>query len=284
MKAGTKRRSSHLRPKHKHTKEYLKHYYPFLPLMVSIGALLMVIFTPLKTPGNVLSYSTAINPDSLLSETNKERSKVSVDQLQNNLLLQNAAQAKAQDMVSRNYWSHQTPDGKEPWYFIGQSGYSYTKAGENLAFGFDDAAGVTSGWLNSQSHKKNMLDPNYREVGFGIASSPNFDNKGPATIVVAMYAQPSTQPGSQANTNVLSGEAGTIRTIQLYTRASWVTYIIGAVIGASVMYLIITHSLTVRRVIAKGEKFIIRNPVLDSIVISLLAAGILMLQTAGSIL
>jgi hypothetical protein len=61
------------------------------------------------------------------------------------------------------------------------------------------------------------------------------------------------------------------------------TYLIGGVIGASIMYLLITHSLVVRRVIKKGEKFVIRNPVLDSIVISLIAVGILLLQTAGSI-
>lgn len=283
MKSGTERRSSNTRPKHKHTKEYLKHYYPYLPLLVSIVALFMVLVSPVRSTGSVLSSSTNITQERLLQETNKVRADKSASALSSNAQLQAAAQAKADDMTTRNYWSHQTPDGKDPWYFIVQNGYAYTKAGENLAYGFDDASQVTNGWLNSPSHRKNMLDNAYKEVGFGIASSPNFDNKGPATVVVAMYALPSTQTAGLTNNDVLGGEAGTVKTIQLYTRASWITYLIGAVIGASIMYLAVTHSLTLRRVIAKGEKFIVRNPVLDSVVISLIAAGILLLQTAGSI-
>jgi hypothetical protein len=285
MKKTAKQPQRNLRPKHKHTKEYLKHYYPFIPLFISITALIMVILRPVHFSNTkVLGTTTNINPASLLEHTNIERQKNNIPGLQEDLLLEKAAQAKADDMQKRNYWAHQTPEGKDPWIFIATVGYNYAKAGENLAYGFNDSKTIIDGWLNSPSHRKNMLDTTFSEVGFGIASSQNFNGDGPAIIVVAMYGLPIEQAVSESpRMDVLGGQANQIRNIQLYTNQAWMTYLIGGVIGASIMYLLITHSLVVRRVIKKGEKFVIRNPVLDSIVISLIAVGILLLQTAGSI-
>lgn len=285
MKKTAKRASRNLRPKHKHTKEYLKHYYPYIPLFLSIAALLLVLINPMRMHNrNVLAAVSNISSSALLEKTNKERVNNNLNRLQISTLLERAAQTKADDMKKRNYWAHQTPDGKDPWIFIAATGYNYAKAGENLAYGFNDSETIVEGWLNSPSHRKNMLDRNFSEVGFGITSSPNFNNDGPAVIVVAMYGLPTNQAMTTTPTqDVLGGNAGQIKNIHLYTRQAWLTYLIGGVIGASVMYLFITHSIVVRKMLKKGEKFVIRNPVLDSIVISLIAVGILLLQTAGSI-
>src|SRR5690606_3424397 len=107
-----------------------------------------------------------------------------------------AAQAKAEDMKARNYWSHNTPDGQEPWVFFDAQGYIYKKAGENLAYGFATSTETVTGWMNSPSHKANLLDGAFTEVGFGFANSENFVSTGNETIIVAMYAQPYTQPAS----------------------------------------------------------------------------------------
>ncbi len=138
----------------------------------------------------VLAYATNVSQAGLLSATNVQRANNGVAALSANGLLNAAAQAKANDMVNRNYWSHQTPDGQQPWVFIVNAGYQYLAAGENLAYGYMTSAAAVTGWMNSPGHKANLLSTNYTEVGFGIANSPDFIGHGQQTVVVAMYAKP----------------------------------------------------------------------------------------------
>lgn len=146
--------------------------------------------TTSKNKDDVLGIATNISLNGLLSATNAQRANYEAGNLSLNSKLNSAAQAKANDMVNRNYWSHQTPDGQQPWVFITNTGYQYLSAGENLAFGFNDSSGTIQGWMNSPTHKANLINKIYTEVGFGMANSDNFVNKGPQTVVVAMYANP----------------------------------------------------------------------------------------------
>ncbi len=188
----------------KPAKHFLKIYHPYLPLVLTLALCLVVSlqWQPKVFQQGVLSYATNMSSGGLLSATNSERANNSTGQLTLNSDLARAAQAKADDMAARNYWSHNTPDGKEPWYFIDQTGYDYQKAGENLAYGFDSSSGTVAGWMNSPSHKDNMLDGEFRDVGFGIANAPEYQNSGEQTIVVAMYGQKvasaQTQPATAA--------------------------------------------------------------------------------------
>jgi uncharacterized protein YkwD len=176
----------------KHSKHYVKAYWPYLPLLTFVGFGLFVSFhfRPAHHQGGVLSYATNVSQSGLLQETNQQRTANSMGTLSTNTLLIQAAQAKANDMVARNYWSHNTPDGQEPWVFIDNAGYQYTAAGENLAYGFDSSADTITGWMNSPPHRENLLNTSYKDVGFGIANSANYQNTGPETIVVAMYGKP----------------------------------------------------------------------------------------------
>ncbi len=139
---------------------------------------------------DVLAYATDVSPSGLLASTNAERSGNGVGGLSINSQLASAAQAKANDMVTRNYWSHETPDGQQPWVFITNAGYQYLSAGENLAYGFMTSSGTVTGWMNSPPHKANLLSGTFTEVGFGIANSPSYVGNGPQTVVVAMYGKP----------------------------------------------------------------------------------------------
>lgn len=143
---------------------------------------------------DVLAYATEMTHAGLLSATNSQRTAHGVAALSLNTKLNNAAQAKANDMVARDYWSHQTPDGRQPWVFIVNAGYQYLAAGENLAYGFSTSSGAVTGWMNSPSHKANLLNAVFTEVGFGIANSANYVGNGPQTVVVAMYAKPQGSP------------------------------------------------------------------------------------------
>jgi uncharacterized protein YkwD len=79
----------------------------------------------------VLGSSTSLATTSLLQQTNQERQARHEIALDLNPELSKAATAKAQDMVTRNYWAHVAPDGTTPWNFINGAGYVYDEAGEN---------------------------------------------------------------------------------------------------------------------------------------------------------
>lgn len=136
----------------------------------------------------------ALTIENLVKFTNEERMKAGLQPLVNNPLLNASAQAKAQDMAAKNYWGHNSPDGQEPWVFITAQGYSYQAAGENLACGFRDSREVVIGWMNSPTHKANMVNSQYTQVGFGIVPADNYYcgnfPKGKHTIIVQHFATP----------------------------------------------------------------------------------------------
>lgn len=181
---------------HRKGKSYQKPYWPYLPLLVIV--LVAVAFNTLWMQRGVLDYAVDTSPASLLTSANKDRSNHKLGALAINRELSQAAQTKANDMVTRNYWSHVTPDGQQPWTFINEAGYSYQTAGENLAFGFATSHDTEVGWMNSPGHRANILNTTYTQVGFGIANSANFDSHGHQTVVVAMYASPIGSPAAPA--------------------------------------------------------------------------------------
>lgn len=196
--AQRKRSASH----HKRNEHYLKPYWPYLPIVaiVTVGLLLNSWLGTVRH--DVLGYATEMSASSLLSSTNVQRAANGLSSFTLNSKLNSAAQAKANDMMVDDYWAHTAPDGKTPWYWITQAGYSYQSAGENLAYGFATSADTVTGWMNSPSHRANILNGSFREVGFGIVNAPNYQSSGPQTIVVAMYAQPYAAAPAPAPTPV----------------------------------------------------------------------------------
>lgn len=176
---------------HRRSKAYHKAYWPYLPLLLIVGlGLVANSLMPGLGHHKVLGYATDMSIQTLLSDTNSQRDSNGLGNLGLNAQLDQAAQNKANDMATRDYWSHNTPDGLTPWSFITAVGYNYQTAGENLAYGFDTADQTVTAWMNSPEHRANILNTTYQEVGFGIANSANYQNSGPETIIVAMYAEP----------------------------------------------------------------------------------------------
>ena len=181
---------------HSHTHHYLKPYWPYLPIFGILVAGFIANSLTSNLHRSVLGYATDMSRSSLLSDTNAQRTHNSEAPLALNAQLDQAAQAKANDMAHRNYWSHNTPDGKTPWTFITAAGYDYQAAGENLAYGFDTAADTLTGWMNSPEHRANILNKTYKDVGFGIANIADYQGYGAETLVVAMYGSPATPPAA----------------------------------------------------------------------------------------
>jgi hypothetical protein len=139
-------------------------------------------------------FFAEISKNVLFSLINKEREKFNVLPLKEDPLLTLAAQLKAKDMLERQYFSHQDPDGNPPWEWLKKVGYDFQVAGENLAIGFLDSEEVFSAWMNSYSHRENLLNPRFEEMGIGIAKG-NFKGSE-VTIVVQFFGTKKPQQKS----------------------------------------------------------------------------------------
>ena len=116
------------------------------------------------------------------------RIKNDAQRLNYNQQLELAAQKKAADMFAKNYWSHYSPEGKTPWDFILGAGYNYEFAGENLAKNFLFSQGVIDAWMNSPTHKENIVRRDYSQVGFAVVNG--ILNGEETTLVVQMFGKP----------------------------------------------------------------------------------------------
>lgn len=167
---------------------------------VLVGAVFLVRVDPGKLTAvqnsNVLAYATSMSRGDLLAATNAARAQNGLGGLTLDGQLNNASQAKAQHMIDYNYWSHVAPDGTQPWYFFDQAGYVYRTAGENLAYGFTNSQATVDAWMNSSSHRANILG-DYVDVGFGIVNGPSYQG-GQNTVVVAHYGTRQAAPAPVA--------------------------------------------------------------------------------------
>lgn len=296
--AHRKRQGAH----HRQGKHYLKVYWPYVPiLLVVLGGLLFNSWLSRPPVHGVLAYATEVSSEKLLENTNNQRTANGKSALKVNAQLTAAAQSKANDMAARNYWSHTTPDGQQPWIFIQKAGYAYQKAGENLAYGFNTSADTVAGWMNSKTHRENLLDNAYTEVGFGYANVANYNKSGPETVVVAMYGQPQTAgiasaaptsvsptsdgPVTSANPKVSEPATLAISRIQSLTGGSapWISFFIGAISGASLLYVLFKHGRAFKRAVIHGEEFFLHHPVLDIAIVGLVMLGYILSQTSGMI-
>ena len=82
-----------------------------------------------------------------------------------------AAQAHADDMNAKNYFSHTGQDGSTVGTRVSRSGYTWSWVGENIALGYPDAGAVMAGWLGSDGHCANVMNPNFTHLGAGKSGS-----------------------------------------------------------------------------------------------------------------
>lgn len=144
----------------------------------------------LNQSSNTLGVATDITVDKLYELTNQQRSTFGLGTLTYNDQLADAARQKAADMFAKNYWAHFGPNGETPWNFITSAGYKYEYAGENLAKNFLFSDGVVQAWMDSPSHRENMLKSDYTDVGFAVVNGQL--NGEDTTLVVQMFGKPLT--------------------------------------------------------------------------------------------
>jgi uncharacterized protein YkwD len=135
-----------------------------------------------------IQQTAAVVTATLVSLTNESRADKNLYGLQESDALTRAAQAKADDMASKGYFSHSSPYGKLFWEWIREAGYGYSYAGENLAISFSDSEEIIDAWLDSPSHRANVLSTNFSEIG--VATATGTYKGRPTTFVVQMFGTP----------------------------------------------------------------------------------------------
>jgi len=175
-------------------------YYALFVYALAFLVLNFLIFPSIGiSSGNALASN--IDTDELIRLTNKERNARGLGDLVKNANLTVAANSKGSDMLAKQYWSHTGPNGETPWQFIRASGYNYIYAGENLAKDFSTSLEAHLAWMNSPTHRANILNVNYREIGIAVVSG-QFNGKQSTIIVVEFGSREYGKPNVLQNSSI----------------------------------------------------------------------------------
>lgn len=179
------RRSNNHRPRVLHPEALVY----FCLMVIGIGGLFnSTAWWPSQYQG-ILGFASTITASQVVEQTNQQRANLGLSPLTVNPLLNQAALAKGQHMMTNQYWAHVSPTGVKPWDFIRNAGYSYSVAGENLARDFANTPDMMAAWMASPTHKANIVSNKYSEIGIAVIDG-NLEGQE-TTLVVQMFGKPS---------------------------------------------------------------------------------------------
>ena len=170
--------------------------------MIELGVLALPYVSVLNPANN--KYFAAVLPAVLDNLSNQNRKNNHLPTLSVNSLLNKVAELKAKDMANKGYFAHISPDGKTPWYWFNLVGYKYEYAGENLAVNFTDSEDVALAWMNSPTHRENIIKNAYTEIGTGVASGTY--NGLPTIYVAQVYGRPTFSSSVNISKNVVTSK------------------------------------------------------------------------------
>jgi len=137
--------------------------YSALLIGIKVFVLLLLFFSY----PNPAEFST-ITVNRIIELTNQERVAQGLESLRHSSILDLAAQKKATHMLEYNYFAHTAPDGTKPWHWFKEVKYNYTFAGENLAMNFVQAEDAVQAWMDSPTHRDNIISEDYSDIGVAV--------------------------------------------------------------------------------------------------------------------
>lgn len=105
---------------------------------------------------------------------NDHRESLGLNRLEWHSSLASVAQAHSQDMKDRSYFSHDNPDGQDPFQRMTAAGITYSGAAENIARGQSTGQQVFDAWINSSGHKANIEGASYTHHGLGYVADGHY--------------------------------------------------------------------------------------------------------------
>ena len=151
--------------------------------VVAVSVKLLVtgfLFFTYPTPAQL----SAIISSNMMALINQSRTEAGVEPLTADAALLTFAEAKGADMLERDYFAHDTPEGKRPWQWIDRGDYDYVYAGENLAMDFTSAEIVHDAFMKSPGHRRNILNPKYKNAGIAVLEG---EMNGRETILLVEF-------------------------------------------------------------------------------------------------
>jgi uncharacterized protein YkwD len=158
--------NNNYRPKALQPKRLL--FYAVSIIVIKLITILATSLTPLTALLSPDYYSAESRK--VISLTNKIRKDLNIQELTENTKLTQAAMWKVEDMMINQYFAHMGPDGKRVADWLKLANYNFKFGGENLAIGFQTAEEIVNAWKNSPTHYKNMIDPDFQDIGVGISA------------------------------------------------------------------------------------------------------------------
>ncbi|HOJ77915.1 MAG TPA: CAP domain-containing protein [Bacillota bacterium] len=163
-----------------------RYYYVYQPTTTTVKPSVPTTTkpsTPTTNPTNPTNPTPTPQPSTGISAeeskmvnlVNQARISQGIKPLTVNSQLVNLARKKSQDMVAKNYFSHNSPTYGSPFDMIKNAGITYRTAGENLA-GAATTESAHQNLMNSSGHRANILNPSFTEIGIGIASGSIYGN------------------------------------------------------------------------------------------------------------
>ncbi|WP_017474547.1 CAP domain-containing protein [Bacillus licheniformis] len=120
------------------------------------------------------SSSVSAYEKEVVELTNAERKKQGLKPLTLDEKLSKVARTKSQDMKDNNYFDHNSPTYGSPFDMMKKFGITYRTAGENIAKGQKTPQEVVKAWMNSEGHRKNIMNPNFTHIGVGYVKDGNY--------------------------------------------------------------------------------------------------------------
>ncbi|MCP9975140.1 CAP domain-containing protein [Streptomyces somaliensis] len=118
-------------------------------------------------PARTVTSRAVAMEAAVLELVNRERAAVGCSPVRASTELGDLARAFSQDMAERDFFSHTDPDGDDPWARAAQAGVEGL-GGENIARGQTDAKAVMDAWMNSDGHRANILNCDFKRLGVGV--------------------------------------------------------------------------------------------------------------------
>ena len=125
--------------------------------------------TPEQTPEEDNDASQGDYASQVVALVNAERAKYGLSALKVDSRVQQAAQVRAKETVQS--FSHTRPNGSSFSTALTEAGVSYTRSGENIAYGQSTPQQVVQTWMNSSGHRANILNENFTTIGVGYTVS-----------------------------------------------------------------------------------------------------------------
>jgi len=147
----------------------LKRLFKILSILLIFISLNPAVFAQEKSYQDTRAFEREV-----IRLVNVERAKVGLKPLSENVKLSKVARIKSQDMINKKYFSHYSPTYGSPFDMMKKFGIRFTAAGENIAMGQKTPMEVMNAWMNSAGHRRNILNPNFTQIGVGVAK----DSKG----------------------------------------------------------------------------------------------------------